>query len=322
MRDKVDPFERASRKPVQLTAGPMSFLGPDVSRDGKKLFALGIQSKNELVRYDGVSKQFVPYLSGMSAEGMDFSKDGQSVSYVAIPQGTLWRSKLDGSERLQLTFPPLQIASPRWSPDGKQIAFMARLPANLWQIYLVPAGGGSPQQVVSDGTNEGEPEWSPSGNLLVYSQFPWVKTSALSKVFIHLLDLRTQQASILPGSEGLYSAHWSSDGRYIAASTADGQKLMIFEIATQKWTTVSQIGGTILGWSRDNNYIYFENSNAIYRVGVRRGKLEQVANLKGIQRGTGVLGFKSWAGLARDDSVLLMREASSEEIYALDWEMP
>lgn len=320
MRDKVNLFERASRKPVQLTAGPMSFLGPDVTRDGKKLFALGIQSKNELVRYDGVSKQFVPYLSGMSAEGMDFSKDGHWVTYVSIPQGTLWRSKLDGSERLQLTFPPLQIASPRWSPDGKQIAFMARLPAHLWQIYLMPAEGGSPRQVLSDPENEGEPDWSPSGNLLVFSQFPWMKSGATSRVVVRLLDLKTQQASILPGSEGLYSAHWSSDGRYIAAST--GPKLTIFEVATQKWTTVSQIGGTILGWSRDNNYIYFENSNAIYRAGVRRGKVEQVASLKGIQRGTGVLGFKSWAGLAPDDSVLLMREASSEEIYALDWEMP
>jgi serine/threonine protein kinase len=322
MRDKVDLFERASRKPVQLTAGPMSFLGPDVSRDGKKLFALGIQSKNELVRYDLVSKQFVPYLSGMSAEGVDFSKDGQWVTYVAIPQGTLWRSKLDGRERLQLTFSPLQVASPRWSPDGKQIAFMARLPANLWQIYLVSAGGGSPQQVVSDGENEGEPDWSGNGSLLVFSEFPWVKTSASSKVVIQLFDLRTQQASVLPGSEGLYSAHWSSDGRYIAASTADGGKLTIFEVATQKWTTVSQIGGTILGWSRDNNYIYFDHNNVIYRVPVDRGKLEQVASLKGVQRGTGILGFKSWAALAPDDSVLLMREASSEEIYALDWEVP
>jgi hypothetical protein len=149
-----------------------------------------------------------------------------------------------------------------------------------------------------------------------------VKTNALSDVVIHLLDLRTHQASILPGSQGLYSAHWSSDGRYIAASTADYPKLVSFEVATQKWTTLSQIGGTILGWSRDNNYIYFDHNNMIYRVGVRRGKLEQVANLKGIQRGTGILGFRSWAALAPDDSVLLMREASSEEIYALDWEAP
>src|SRR5579872_900685 len=88
-------LRRASRKAMQLTAGPMSFLSPDASRNGRDIFALGVQRKNELVRFDSLSKQFVPYLSGMSAEGVDFSKDGQWITYVAIPQGNLWRSKLD-----------------------------------------------------------------------------------------------------------------------------------------------------------------------------------------------------------------------------------
>lgn len=85
---------------------------------------------------------------------------------------------------------------------------------------------------------------------------------------------------------------------------------------------MSRIGGTILGWSRDNNYIYIERDDSVYRVGLGRGKLEQVASLKGIHRGTGILGFKSWAAIGPDDSILRMREASSEEIYALDWERP
>jgi len=252
MREKVNPFQQAGRRPVQLTAGPMSFLGPNSSRDGTKLFTLGIQSKNELVRYDSGTKQLVRYLSGISAEDVDFSKDGQWVTYVAIPQGTLWRSKPDGSERIQLSFPPLQVALPRWSPDGRQIVFMGRLPPQLWQIYVVPAEGGSPQQLVSVDENEGEPDWSPGGSQLVFSQFPQLGSAARDMV-IHILDLRTHQVSILPGSEGLYSAHWSSDGRYIAASTVDNSKLMASELATRKWTTVSQPGGRILGWSRMMN---------------------------------------------------------------------
>ena len=44
----------------------------------------------------------------------------------------------------------------------------------------------------------------------------------------------------------------------------------------------------------------------------------EVVRLKGIQRGTGILGVKSWAGLTPDNSILLLREASTEEIYALD----
>jgi Tol biopolymer transport system component len=62
----------------------------------------------------------VPYLPGISAEDLAFSADGQWVVYASYPDGLLWRSRVDGSERLQLTFPPLQAELPRWSHDAKQ----------------------------------------------------------------------------------------------------------------------------------------------------------------------------------------------------------
>ncbi len=300
----------------------MSFLSPDTSRNGSEVFALGVQKRNELVRFDRSSKQFVPYLSGMSAEGVAFSKDGQWITYVAIPQGTLWRSKLDGSERLQLSFPPLQVASPRWSPEGTQIAFMGRVPGKLWQIYVVSAQGGTPQQVVSDERNESEPDWSPSGNQLVFSQLPEVESTAANKGSVRILDLKTRQISIVPKSEGLYWARWSGDGRYIAASTAHQSALSLFAVASQKWAALSRLGGVILGWSRDDRFIYFEHDNDIYRARVSGGELEPAVSLKSIQRGTGILGFQSWTGLAPDDSVLLLREASHQEIYSLTLGLP
>lgn len=321
LREPGGLFERSKHEPIQLTAGPMSFLGPDASRDGKQLFALGVQSKNELVSYDSRSRQFLRYLSGLSAEGVAFSRDGQAITYVAIPQGTLWRSKLDGSERVQLSFPPLQVAAPQWSPEGKQIAFMGRFPGNRWQIYTVPADGGNPQQVVSDQKNEGDPDWSPKGDLLVFSELPELAGGNGNDGVIRVLDLKTHHTSILPQSHGLYSARWSLNGEYIAASTADEDKLSIFNFAFQKWRTISQFGGTILGWSRDN-HIFFERNNAIYRTDLQGRGPEEILNLKGIQRGTGILGFKSWAGLAPDNSVLLLREASNEEIYSLKWQAP
>ena len=66
-----------------------------------------------MVRYDVKLHAFVPYLGGISAVFLDFSKDGQWVAYVAYPQGTLWRSRIDGSEALQLTFPPVSVIYPR-----------------------------------------------------------------------------------------------------------------------------------------------------------------------------------------------------------------
>jgi hypothetical protein len=58
------------------------------------------------MRFDVKSDRREPFFGGISAEFLDFSKDGQWVAYVTYPEGNLWRSKLDGSERLQLTYPP------------------------------------------------------------------------------------------------------------------------------------------------------------------------------------------------------------------------
>jgi Tol biopolymer transport system component len=89
------------------------------------LYVVGQQQRGELVRYDQQAHQWVPYLGGISADSLDFSRDGQWVAYVDFPDRALWRSKLDGSGRLKLTDGHMQVLSPTWSPDAKQIAFTA-----------------------------------------------------------------------------------------------------------------------------------------------------------------------------------------------------
>jgi Tol biopolymer transport system component len=69
------------------------------------------------------SAALVPFLSGISADSVSFSKDGQSVAYVSFPEGTLWRSKLDGSQRTQPTYAPLKAVLPSGPPEGQQIVF-------------------------------------------------------------------------------------------------------------------------------------------------------------------------------------------------------
>ncbi len=313
-------FKKAARQPVPLTSGAMNFLAPVSSKDGKQLFVVGAQPRGELVRYDAQSRQFVPYLSGISPQGVSFSRDGAWVAYVTYPEGILWRSKVDGSERLQLSFPPTQAFMPEWSPDGKQIAFMATAPGKPWQVYLVSAEGGGLQQVTTGEHSQGDPQWSPDGNSLAFDRGPFAGPSGCA---IYLLDLRTHQVSALPGSDGLFSPLVPGRALHVA-QTCDIHKSVIYDFTTGKWTDFVDQPPGYPRWSRDGRYFYsdtFEGKEPIfYRIRIADRKLERLVSLTEIRRAAGSYG--TWAGLAPDDSPLLLRDVSSEEIYALDWEAP
>jgi Tol biopolymer transport system component len=240
---------------------------------------------------------------------------------VAYPEGTLWRSKVDGSERLQLCFEPMSAVMPRWSPDARRIAFTGITPGKPSQIYLVSADGGSPERLTEDQRNHGGVSWSPDGNSLVFGDLEGDNATA-----INVLDLRTRRVSTVPGSEGLYTVRWSPDGRYLAAKTKDDSKMMGFDFKTGNWTEWAKIGITMyLNWSRDGKYVYFDSAlgsePAFYRLRVGDHKLERLVSVK--ELGRQASGFLApWTGLAPDDSLLALRDIGSQEIYALDWEMP
>jgi Tol biopolymer transport system component/DNA-binding winged helix-turn-helix (wHTH) protein len=321
---KQNSSRNANREPVQLTAGPMSLSLPLPSKDGKKLFALGTKLRGELVRYDSKSSQFVPYMDGISAIGVASSRDGDWVAYVTYPEGNLWRSKEDGSQRLQLTFPPLEVIAPRLSPEGKRIVFMGRKPGQGWRLYLVAfEGGSSPQELTPGDEGQAAPDWSPDGNSVVFGGFPEEISGDASATSIHLLDLKTHQTSMLLGSEGLYCPRWSPDGRYISATSADGRKLMLFGVANRKWTEPENLPEGCPAWSHDGKYLYFQSFDvkepAFFRMRISDRKRERLTgiNLRRVQAD-----WFWWNGLAPDDSPLVLRDESSEEIYALDWLLP
>ena len=214
LRESTGFFRKASPKPIQLTTGPLLYSTAVPALDGKKLFVEGAQRRGELVRYDGVSKQFVPFLGGISATDLAFSRDGEWVTYSTVPDGTLWRSRADGSERLQLTYPPWVATLPSWSPDGRQIAYVAAQAGKPWKIFLIPAQGGSPEELLPENTPEVDATWSPEGTQLAFGRLSRDHSGTND---IQLVDLKTRQTSVLPGSQGLFSPRWSPDGRYLSA---------------------------------------------------------------------------------------------------------
>ena len=318
LAEKGDFFGKAESQPVQLTSGPMTFYTPLPSKDGKKLFVVGALARGELTRYDTKSAAFVPFLSGISADSVSFSKDGQWVAYVSFPEGTLWKSKLDGSQRIQLTYPPLTPVLPSWSPDGQQIVFYGMLNRQKAKLYMVSSDGGTPRELIPEDTEEEfDPTWSPDGTRIAFGGAPSDPT-----LTVRILDVKTHQISTLPDSKGLFSPRWSPDGRNLVAMPFNSRSLALFDFATQKWEEIAKISMGFPNWSKNGDYVYFlheENQPSVMRVRVRDRKVERVADLKNFRQ-TGY--WNVWLGMAPDDSPLLLRDTGTEEIYALDWQAP
>jgi Tol biopolymer transport system component/tRNA A-37 threonylcarbamoyl transferase component Bud32 len=318
LAEKGSLFGKANGQPSQLTSGPMTFSSPLPSKDGKKLFVVGALARGEMVRYDAKSAEFVPFLSGISAQYPSFSNDGQWVAYVTYPEGTLWKSRLDSSQRLQLSYPPLSPTLPHWSPDGKEIAFIDFSPSQKVKSYTVSTDGGAPRELIpEDPQNHWDPNWSPDGTRIVFGGAFYDPSPT-----IRILDVKTHQISTLPGSKDLFSPHWSPDGRYVLALPVDSRSLVLFDFSTQKWQEIAKVTAAFPNWSKTGEYVYFlheEDQGSVMRVRIRDRKLERVADFKNLGQARQ---FLFSFGVAPDDSPLLLRDTGTQEIYALDWEAP
>jgi Tol biopolymer transport system component len=316
MPERFSILSRAPAGPSRLTTGALRFTTPLPSDDGKKLFVIGSEPRVELSRYDVHARRFDPYFSGLSAGPVDFSPDGKWIAYVSYPDMTLWRSRMDGTEKQQLTFPPVRVYEPRWSPDGSKIAFMDVRFNSRWKISLLSSSGGTPELLVQDSTDEADPTWTPDGESILFGKF-----DGTDKGTIYRLDLKSRKIFPIPDSKGMFSPRLSRDGRYISAFTENASKLMLFETATQRWSRLMQ--GEELSyneWSHDGKYVYLRQDEGgageLVRVRIKDHLVEHILSFKDFPQLADP--FTGWIGLTPDDAPLLMRDRSVQEFYALD----
>ena len=330
IREETGLFSKSRREPVQLTAGPLSYPHLTPSLDGKRLFAVGEQERAELQRYDLKSRRFVPFLSGISAGHIDFSRDRQWVVYVAFPEATLWRSRIDGSEKMQLTSPPILAAMPRLSPDGKQVAFVDAAPGKPQKAYVISTEGGTPEELLPNSKSkerEDDPIWSPDGKTLILAQYPeqFSGTDAAAAYSIARVDAQTKQTSKISGASGMFAPRWSPDGRYVSTFSVDQHRLMLLDLSTGRWSELTT--GKILqypNWSPDSKYVYYEDFGTdgpeIDRVNIADRKKERLLGLKDVPRVSLTEG--PWNGVAPDGSPLIMRDVGIRELYSLELQLP
>jgi eukaryotic-like serine/threonine-protein kinase len=308
---------RRVKEPVRLTNGPLLYWSVCLSRDGRQIFAVGTKERGEVVRYDAQTRQFVPFLSGISAFDPNFSRDGQWVAYTSYPDHTLWRSRADGTERKQLTYPPMEVGFPFISPDGTKIVFATA----KREIYLVGVDGGQPQKIKGNSTVA---TWSPDGNLLVMDSLiegkHWGdKNSRQSATF----DIRTGELSVVPASVGTGGAQWIAQDALIAANEPN-TKFLTFNFKTQKWTDFISVNYVNFNLSLDRKYLYFTTAGAdpkVQRLRLADHQVETITSLKGLHRvDDSVEGTQ--VSVAPDGSPIFTRDIGTQEIYALTVKWP
>jgi len=298
--------------PVRLTGNQIPVLASTPSRDSRSLFVLSGADQGVMRAYDPRLKKLAPLLEDLSMLQFVISPDRQWMAYTEYPSRNVWKSRLDGSEKLQLTHS--YGVMEQWSPDGKWLVY-----SNWKNLFLVSSDGGVPQKLTPDGDSPIAPTWSSDGKTIAFSYFP--VPDKLPQIWV--IDLATRQISSMPMGEGHYYPSWSPDGKYLVAMAENPARMALYSTATKTWKDLRLFPDPwgFWSWARDSKSLYMavflgKPSDGIYRMTIPRGDWEKFADVEGINPGWAVEEFVS---LTSDGQPAVMSRTGAAQIYLLHW---
>lgn len=215
----------------------------------------------------------------------EISPDNQFITFDAIgdKQEDIFIAKADGSEMRQLTNDIYKDRTPRWSPDGKRLAFFTD-ETGKYEGYVMNADGTNRKLVTQFPADSWAqlPLWSPDGKSLIFNA-----RNSYPMIFDPDKEGKDQTPQYLP-NEGnpkrwFMAFSWSPDGKKLIGYGRDTDKtepyLMTFDFTTNKYERVSDFGTRSL-WLADNKKAIFYHNDKLYLLDTetkRRKELLSVA---------------------------------------------
>ncbi len=203
--------------------------------------------------------------------------------------GDIWTADEFGKNVQRLTAHAARDVYPRFSPDGKWVAFSSDRNGNL-DVFIVPSTGGQPKQLTFHSADDTVLGWTPDGKAVLFSSMRG--EDFLAKLYTVKVDSDAERPV---GADFGLAASYSPDGSKIAFNRKGQQywrkyyhgayqtDVTVMDIAAKKFTDLTDYDGIDSWpmWSRDG-FIYFVSDRDgngltnIWRVSEKGGKAEKV----------------------------------------------
>ncbi len=310
--------EHAEPTPVQITSGALGWRRPTIAPDGKSLFAIGWQLRGETVAMDPDSGRLTPLAitEDLSAEWLSIANDADRMAWVSYPEGDLWSSRRDGSERVQLTFGDLIVRVPDISPDGRSVVFTGKRGELPWGVYVVAASGGEFERINPPDMLGTSGDWSPDGTRILYFS---PREDALQ-----VYELASKGTQTLPNTEKFFRPSWSPSGNKLMAYRTGRGWLALYDLETQeKRMLLEDRFFENAYWANDDSVILvvdphiYGADRGIYQVDTETGDEELIMTFGNKRLVGSELGM--WVGFTPEGEPMFLRDQSIHHIYKLAW---